>query len=186
MPAKDHDQIEKTVRRWIGEFVVGLNLCPFAAPAIRAGGLRVAVSRAGSINELQIEVTRELELLAATPESDLATSVLAVPALLEDFADYNQFLDTADALIDRVDLSGVIQVASFHPQYQFAGAGPDDIENYTNRSPYPLLHFLRESMVTEAVDGPIDTLEIPGQNKAMLERLGRAEVAARLAEIKRG
>jgi hypothetical protein len=132
------------------------------------------------VNQLVQEIGLELAHLSNTSEEVLATSLLVMPELLADFDEYNQFLDIAEQIISDQNLDGVIQIASFHPNYQFAGAQPDALQNYSNRSPYPLLHFLRESMVTKAVDGAIDTLAVSEQNKATLAKVGHRELKRRL------
>jgi uncharacterized protein len=172
--------VERAVRQWLKSVVVDLNLCPFAAPVLRASKLRIVVSHAKDLEHLVQDVSYEAMYLARSSEDETATSILAVSEMLSDFGEYNQFLDVTDSVVVELGLEGVLQIASFHPHYQFAGTEPDDLENYSNRSPYPLLHFLRESQVTQAVDGPIDTSTIPAQNKAALAALGLEEMQLRL------
>ena len=160
--------VETAVRRWIETVVIDLNLCPFAARPFRSGQVRVVVSEATDdlalLTELQLELTR----LAETPVAELETTVIAVPEMLEDFLDYNDFLDRVDELLEHFEWSGEFQVASFHPQYQFDGTEADDVENFTNRSPVPLLHLLREDSVEAAIDSHPDADRIPQTN---IERL---------------
>jgi hypothetical protein len=120
-----------------------------------------------------------LSALAAAPRAEVETTLLIHPGVLTAFADYNDFLPAADALVRRLGLRGVIQIASFHPDYRFAGTDPDAVENYTNRSPYPMLHLLREASVTEVAADPDYLAGIPARNVALLRRLGRDEVLAR-------
>jgi len=172
--------VEQAVRQWLKSVVVDLNLCPFAAPVLRASKLRIAVSHAKDWDQLAQDVSYEAMHLVRVSEEETATSILAVSELLSDFDEYNQFLDVADGVVVELGLEGVLQIASFHPQYQFSGTRADALENYTNRSPYPLLHFLRESQISQAVDGPIDTSTIPTQNKAALAAVGLEEMQLRL------
>lgn len=161
-------------RRWLERAVIGLNLCPFArAPYVR-GQLRIAVSDARDTETLALDLHAELERLRDTDIATLETTLLVHPHVLQDFLDYNDFLDIADALLEELDLDGEVQVASFHPDYQFADAAPDDIENHTNRSPYPVLHLLREDSISRAVDAVPDTDAIYERNIATLRALGHA------------
>jgi hypothetical protein len=156
--------IESAVRQWLDSVVVGLNLCPFAAKPAREGRVRVYVSTATDELELLTELQMELRQLDETPPAQLETTLIAIPTLLADFADYNDFLDQVDQLLEEFEWSGDYQVASFHPRYQFAGTMPNDAGNLTNRSPYPLLHLLREDSVEAAVDSHPDPDSIPENN----------------------
>jgi hypothetical protein len=172
--------VERT-RRWVEAVVVGLNLCPFAKRVLDAGGIRYAVSAARDAADLLADLAAELQTLAAESPAVIETTLLIHPRVLTDFLDYNDFLADADRLATSLGLRGTIQVASFHPDYQFAGTAPDGVENYTNRSPYPMLHLLREASVTAAADGPIDLADIPRRNVETMRRLGRDGVLALLA-----
>ncbi len=133
--------------------MIGLNLCPFAK-AVHAGNqIRYVVSDAQTPEALLADLARELQMLAAADRADVETTLLIHPRVLVDFLDYNDFLDIADAAVEELGFAGTIQVASFHPQYQFADTEPDAIENFSNRSPYPMLHLLREESVERAVSG---------------------------------
>lgn len=167
--------LEAAVRQWIETVVIGLNLCPFAARPFRSGAVRIHVSEAADELELLTELQLELTRLDETPATELETTLIAVPNMLADFLDYNDFLDRADELLDRFEWSGIYQVASFHPQYQFADTQPDDVENFTNRSPVPLLHLLREDSVEVAVDGHPDVDRIPENNIRRLRELTTAQ-----------
>ena len=130
-------------RLWLEHAVIGLNLCPFAKAVQAKGQVRFVLSEATTPEALLAELGEELLHLRDTPAADVDTTLVVHPQVLGDFLDYNDFLEQADALVIELELEGVLQVASFHPQYQFAGTLPDDIENCTNRSPYPTLHLLR-------------------------------------------
>jgi hypothetical protein len=138
-------------RAWVEHAVIGLNLCPFAK-AVQTKGLTSYVCSEARNNAALLDALRiELQRLADTPIEQLETTLLVHPQVLSDFLDYNDFLDEADALLCEMGLDGMLQIASFHPQYQFAGTHADDIENATNRSPYPTLHLLREASIERAV-----------------------------------
>lgn len=167
------DPVIQETRAWLEKAVIGLNLCPFAKPVHVAGRIRYAVSRADTSEALLADLLVELQTLAAADPEEIETTLLIHPRVFSDFLDYNDFLGVADAALEELDLVGEIQVASFHPRYQFEGTGPDDIENYTNRSPYPILHLLRESSVDQAVAAFPDTDRIYETNIETLQKLGR-------------
>ena len=175
----DERVVIEATRRWVVGVVVGLNLCPFARRVSEAGRVRYAVTGAADEEGLLGALGAELSALAAAPRAEVETTLLVHPGVLADFADYNDFLPAADALVRRLGLRGVVQIAGFHPNYQFAGADRDAVENYTNRSPYPMLHLLREASVTEVAADPDALAGIPVRNVAVLRRLGREEVLAR-------
>ena len=168
---RDDDAVAAT-RRWIERAVIGLNLCPFARAPYVQERLRIAVSRATDVESLAEDLRAELEWLRGADAVEYETSLLVHPFVLGDFADYNDFLDVADALLEEMELDGEIQVASFHPDYQFADVPPDAIENATNRSPFPTLHLLRESSIDRAVESGVDTDAIYERNIETLRRLG--------------
>lgn len=159
-------------RAWIEKAVVGLNLCPFAKPVYVREQVRYAVSEARSIDALLEDLDRELLRLAQADPEEIETTLLIHPHVLGDFLDFNDFLERADEVVEEHGLEGVIQVASFHPGYQFEGTTPDDITNFTNRSPFPTLHLLREASVERAVEAFPDTDEIYKRNMETLRRLG--------------
>lgn len=172
------DAVIAETRAWVERAVIGLNLCPFAkAPQVR-GRVRYVVSEASDGEALRRDLLDELRALAAAPPQQLETTLLIAPHVLHDFDDYNDFLGEADAAVAELRLRGVLQVASFHPQYRFAGSAPDDIGNATNRSPYPLLHLLREASITRALDAGADSEAIVAANLARLQALGAAGWAA--------
>ncbi|MEJ7747274.1 MAG: DUF1415 domain-containing protein [Luteimonas sp.] len=163
-----------TTQRWLQRAVIGLNLCPFAKAVVARQQVRFVLSGATTPEALLEDLGNELVLLRDTPAGQIDTTLLIHPQVLADFLDYNDFLDDADALVEALVLDGVLQVASFHPQYQFTGSAPDDIENYSNRSPYPMLHLLREDSVARAVEAFPDSDAIVERNQATLRTLGHA------------
>ena len=170
--AANTDAVIAATRLWIERAVIGLNLCPFAKAVQVKGQIRYVVSPALTGEELLADLGRELQALANSDPEVCDTTLLIHPCVLTDFLDYNDFLDVADAAIDELDLGGVLQVASFHPHYQFADSGIDDVSNYTNRSPYPTLHLLREDSVDRAVEAFPEADRIYEANIETLERLG--------------
>lgn len=163
-------------RHWIHSIVIGLNLCPFARKVFDADRIRFTLTDATGTDALRAVLAEELQRLIATPRSEIETAILIHPHVLNDFLDYNDFLAEADDLLDELDLTGVIQIASFHPAYQFADTEPDDVTNFSNRSPYPMLHLLREESITEVASDPRMLDDIPERNIATLRRLGRAGI----------
>ncbi len=152
--------------------MIGLNLCPFAKAVYARQQVRFVLSDATTPEALLEQLAEELVLLRDTPAEATDTTLIVHPDVLQDFLDYNDFLDNADAAVEALDLEGVLQVASFHPAYQFAGTAPDDMGNYSNRSPYPTLHLLREDSVGRAVDAFPDADAIVERNVRTLEKLG--------------
>ena len=170
----DNGVVEAAVLRWLERAVIGLNLCPFARAPHVAGRIRIAVSHATDVDGLLGDLSHELMRLKATSENEVETTLLVHPDVLQDFLDFNDFLEVADATLEALDLDGELQIASFHPQYQFADSAPDDIENYSNRAPYPILHLLRESSIERVVDAIDDPDLIYQRNMDTLRRLGRS------------
>ena len=159
-------------RAWVMQAVIGLELCPFARAAQARGQVRYVVTQATDADRLLQALEEELHRLAATDSGAVETTLLIHPRAMNDFLDYNDFLEAADAAVEALGYSGVLQVASFHPDYQFAGTGPDDVTNATNRSPYPTLHLLREASVERAVEAFGDTDQIYRNNIRTLQALG--------------
>jgi hypothetical protein len=177
--------IEHT-RRWISGMVIGLNLCPFARHVFQADTIRYVVSDAPDEKTLLQDLAAELRTLASSPLSQVETTLLIHPCVLDRFLDYNDFLGEAGQLLADLGLVGTIQIAGFHPDFQFADAEPGAAENYTNRSPYPMLHLLREQSITEAAGDPNELLGIPRRNIETLKRLGIEAVLKKLKELEDG
>ena len=166
------EEVLNQTRYWLEKAVIGLNLCPFAKAVYVKNQVRLVVSHARHADDLLEELDRELDLLVATPASEIDTTLLIHPTLFEDFLDFNDFLEVAEGVVDEHELEGVVQLASFHPQFQFDGTEPDDIGNYTNRAPFAMLHLLREESVARAVEAFPEAESIFEQNIATLEKLG--------------
>ena len=164
-------EIVSAVRRWVESFVVELNLCPFAKRELINNRVRFALSASKTEEELLIALQAELELLNG--DASIETTLLIHAAVLHDFHDYNQFLSYAEKLLCQLKLEGVYQIASFHPNYQFSGTHPDDAENYTNRSPYPMLHIIREESLERAIADSVQLDQIPTRNIALMQHLGK-------------
>jgi len=167
-----NDKVVANTQAWLEKAVIGLNLCPFAKAVHIKKQIRYTVSNATTPEALLTDLIAALEQLAEANPDEVDTTLLIHPQVLTDFLDYNEFLDVADAALDELDLVGEIQIASFHPHYQFADSGPDDIENYTNRSPYPTLHLLREDSIERAVGAFPDAADIFDKNIDTMRRLG--------------
>jgi hypothetical protein len=158
--------------RWLERAVIGLNLCPFAKGVHTKGQIHYVVSEATDARGLAEQLQQELEALAEASPEVRDTTLLIAPQCLEDFLDFNDFLELADELIDAMDLGGILQVASFHPQFQFEGTEIDDVTNSTNRAPYPILHLLREESIDRAVEAFPEAETIFERNIDVLEQLG--------------
>ena len=172
------EKIIAAVRQWVETVVVGLNLCPFAKRELIKNRVRFTVTKALTEEQLLIDLEAELELL--NNNEFIETTLLIHPQVLQDFYNYNQFLDYVEGLLTQMGLTGVYQIASFHPDYQFGGTEPNDVENYTNRSPYPLLHLIREDSLERAIANYPDSDQIPERNIALLKSLGRDKMQSLL------
>ena len=172
----DHEKIIKAVRHWVETLVVGLNLCPFAKRELINNRVHFTVTEATTVEQLLSTLQLELELL--NNDQSIETTLLIHPNVLQDFYDYNEFLDYADGLLVEMELDGIYQIASFHPNYQFADTEADDVENYSNRSPYPLLHLIREQSLERAIADYPDSDQIPQRNVELLKSLGRDKMEA--------
>ena len=159
-------------RHWLEQAVIGLNLCPFARAVHVKRQIRWVESPARDEQELREDLVRELQYLAAADAETVDTTLLIHPHVLNDFLDYNNFLDVADAAIEALGLTGVLQVASFHPDYRFEGTAADDVDNFSNRSPHPMLHLLREESISRAVAAFPDAATVYERNIQTLRRLG--------------
>jgi hypothetical protein len=174
----NHDQIIQNTRDWVVKAVIGLNLCPFAKAVHVNERIRYVVSDATEPEALLKDLARELLALNRADPEAVDTTLVIHPHVLTDFLDFNDFLDAADALVEELKLDGILQIADFHPDYQFDGSEPDDIANYSNRSPYPTLHILREDSIERAVESMPDTASIYENNLATLDKLGTEGWAA--------
>ncbi len=170
--ANQAPQYIQDTQDWLLKAVIGLNLCPFAKAVHVKEQIRYFVSEASSVESLLQDLANELEHLAETSPEKTDTTLLIHPHVLQDFLDYNEFLDLADGLLEELNLDGELQIASFHPQYQFAGTEVDDITNFTNRSPYPTLHIIREDSIDKAVEAFPEAEAIFETNIAAMEKLG--------------
>jgi hypothetical protein len=167
----EDDKIVRSVRQWVESFVVDMNLCPFAKRELVKNRVRFAVTKAATEEQLLMALQAELELLASDPSVE--TTLLIHSEVLQDFYDYNQFLDYADRLLVQMRLRGVYQIASFHPNYQFGGTDSADVENYTNRSPYPVLHLIREESLARVIADYPNVDQIPERNIELMNSLGQ-------------
>lgn len=178
----DEAAVIADTRRWIERMVIGLNLCPFARRVFNGELIRYTVTAATNTKTLRAALSDELTTLANAPRDQVETTLLIHPLVLPDFVDYNDFLSEADLILEELGYDGVIQIASFHPRYQFAGTPPNAVENYTNRSPHPMLHLLREDSVSEVNENPEVMAGIPERNIATLNALGLKRVQGMLSE----
>ena len=167
-----YSNVVAETRHWLNQAVIGLNLCPFAKAVQVKDQIRFAVSDATDAEGVLTDLQDELALLAEADPEKIDTTLLIVPDALDDFLEFNDFEDLSDRLLKRMRLVGELQVATFHPQFQFADTQPDDISNYTNRSPYPILHLLREASIDRAVESFPDAAEIYEKNIDTMSRLG--------------
>ncbi|MFT4521012.1 MAG: hypothetical protein ACI9JM_003423 [Halioglobus sp.] len=179
MPEKTPDNVILAVRHWLETVVVQLNLCPFAKRELSCDTIRFTTTAAGNEEDLLSALGSELRHLQSNPS--IETILLIHPQAMQDFFDYNQFLDSVDTLLQEMSLQGIFQVASFHPDYQFGGTAAADAENYSNRSPYPLLHILREESLERAIASHPDVAAIPERNIALLRRIGTQQMQSLLA-----
>ena len=172
MTTPDSSTVADHTRQWLEKAVIGLNLCPFAkAPHVK-NLVRISVSQARHLDGFLEDLDRELQLLGDTPADELETTLLVHPTLFPDFDTFNQMLDIADAAVVDNGLEGIVQIAPFHPDFQFEGTDSDDIGNYTNRSPYPTLHLIREDSIAKAAQAFPDASAIFERNISLLEKMG--------------
>ena len=172
MTTPDSATVTDHTRHWLEKAVIGLNLCPFAkAPHVK-NLVRISVSQARHLDGFLEDLDRELQLLGDTPADELETTLLVHPTLFPNFDTFNQMLDIADAAVVDNGLEGIVQIAPFHPDFQFEGTDSDDIGNYTNRSPYPTLHLIREDSIAKAAQAFPDASAIFERNIALLEKMG--------------
>ena len=176
-------RVERHIKTWLQEFVVDLNLCPFAPPLLGASNLRIVVCDKSVTASMQKAFLLELDVLQSSPEREVATSLLAFPNALHEFHDYLRFLEDAQDLLLKSGLEGVVQLASFHPQYLFAGEASNAASHYSNRAPYPLIHLLREDMLSRVLADFADSEKIPERNIEMLDGIGVDELERRWQAI---
>lgn len=169
-----HDEIIDLTRQWLEKAVIGLNLCPFAKSVYVKNQVRFVVSEARHLDALLEQLDEELALLAAADPELIDTTLLICPDQWPEFEAFNEFTEIADQAVADNDLEGVLQIASFHPQFQFADTEPDDISNFTNRAPFPILHLLREDSIERAVAAFPDASQIFERNIETLQKLGLA------------
>jgi hypothetical protein len=167
--------IKGAVARWLNDVVIGLNLCPFAGRPTQENRVRLVVSAAHDDEQLFQDLQREMELLDEKDAREIETTLVIIPLHLQDFFDYNQFLQWIPSFIKRNNWKGVYQLASFHPDYCFAHAETDDAENLTNRAPYPILHIIREASLEKALQYYEGVEEVPENNKKTVENLTAAQ-----------
>ncbi|MEM7105606.1 MAG: DUF1415 domain-containing protein [Bacteroidota bacterium] len=179
----EHSAIEHT-KAWVEQIVIGLNLCPFAGNPFRNQLIRYRYSDADTHELLLKHLIEEILLLTEKSYAELETTLLIHPGVLQSFEDYNAFASNLELIIDELGFTGVYQIAEFHPQYQFAETRPEDVQNYTNRSPYPMLHLLREERVESALKSYPDTQNIPEINIKTMESLGVRKIREILRRIK--
>ena len=166
----EHQKVIGKTRQWLETIVVGLNLCPFARRELISDRLHFTVSDAVTQEQLLMDLQIALEEIIEN--NAIETTLLIHPEVLQTFEDYNQFLDYADALLFNMNLEGIYQIASFHPDYQFVDTQPEDARNYSNKSPYPMLHLLNEASIEKAIANYPDSNLIPERNQALLDDLG--------------
>jgi hypothetical protein len=176
MTTERDKQIIAETRQWVQDIVIRHNLCPFAHKPFRNDVIRYSLSHASSDDALVNDLINELLLLRDADVSQAETTLLITPHCLNDFSRYNQFLDVADMLISQFGLEGTIQVASFHPDYQFADLDYDDVRNYTNRSLYPMFHLILEASIERARISHPDVESIPKINMTLLQQIGLEEI----------
>jgi len=175
-----NENIIQATQKWVETIVIGMNLCPFAKREVVKNRVRYTVAESTAQEQLLMDLKIELELL--NNDSSIETTLLIHPSILQDFYDYNDFLELADSLLIDMELEGIYQIASFHPNYQFGGTNFDDAENYTNRSPYQMLHLIREASLEKAVANYPDPEDIPERNINIMNELGADKMKVLLEE----
>ena len=180
-PAPTDEAVLGATLAWLERAVIGLSLCPFAKAVHVKGQIRHYVSPARRPGEVLVELRRELAAFAQAEPEVVDTELMILPHVFAEFLEYNTFLERADAELERLGLAGEIQIASFHPDYRFGDLEPDDVANASNRSPYPILHLLREASVTRAVSAFPEASQIFSKNIATLRELGHAGLQRVLA-----
>ncbi len=177
----NEEQVITQTRQWVQDIVMRHNLCPFAHKPFRNDVIRYHVCMAAQEEAVVEALINEMKRLRDADREKLETTLLVTPNCFHSFDDYNQFLNVVDVLIEQFNLEGVIQVASFHPDYQFADLEPDDVRNYTNRSLHPMFHLILEKSIEEARESYPDVHEIPENNMKLLADMGLEEAQRQLA-----
>lgn len=167
---------ETLVKKWLDEVVIGLGLCPFAAKPLSQGRIRIVISQCASDNELLEDLEYELSLIDQSTKAEVETTLLVIEEYLQDFSEFNQFLDAVDNMLELGEWEGKYQIATFHPDYQFAGTHAEDAENLTNRAPYPILHILSEQNVSEQLEYYSNPEDIPKRNIERMNALSTEEI----------
>ena len=180
---KEKEQIIETTKLWLERFVIGLNLCPFAKHPFKNDKIRYVVFEGEDLEKLTEVVLSEANELVATTPSVLETTLVILPEVLDDFQEYLDVLNMYEFIFGEVELDGVIQIASFHPDYQFDETDMTDVENYTNRSPFPMFHLLREDSVTRALEAYPEIGDIPENNIETMNKMGLTRVKQMLDDI---
>lgn len=177
------EQARTLTQQWVESMVVGLNLCPFAAPVVRGETIRYHVSTAGNEDDLLRDFLQQLSDLVETPETELSTTLVITPWLLQEFDEFLDLVADAEALLERAGVEDLFQIASFHPGYLFEGVDADDISHWTNRAPFPALHLIRQDEMSRALVSYPDPDQIPKRNIARLRELGREGLIARFPPL---
>jgi uncharacterized protein len=182
---KEKEQIIETTKLWLERFVIGLNLCPFAKHPFRNDKIRYVVFEGNDLEKLTETLLKEATEMEQTTPSVLETTLIILPEVLDEFEEYLDFVEMSEFIFAEVELEGVIQLASFHPDYQFDETEVTDVENYTNRSPFPMLHLLREDSITRAIEAYPEVGNIPENNIDTMNQLGLTRVKLMLDDINR-
>lgn len=177
------EQAVELTQQWVEAIVVGLNLCPFAAPEVRNQSIRYVASHAASLEEATQDFLAELQIIQKSDESELSTSLVNFTDTAVEFEAFLDLLDMCQSALESAGLEGVFQLASFHPQYCFSGVDPDDITNWTNRAPFPTIHIIREGQMSRVLVHYKTPEEIPERNMALMEKLGREGLIERFSPL---
>lgn len=177
------EQAVELTQQWVEAIVVGLNLCPFAAPEVRNQSIRYVASHAPSLEKATQDFLAELQIIQKSDESELSTSLVNFTDTAVEFETFLDLLDMCQSALESAGLEGVFQLASFHPQYCFAGVDPDDITNWTNRAPFPTIHIIREGQMSRVLVHYKTPEEIPERNMALMEKLGREGLIERFSPL---
>jgi len=176
MDKHENKEIECKVKEWLENVVIGFNLCPFAKKPYLKNSVRIKVEGSALEDDIYLSLMKEMSILDAKNVSELETTLLVIPNILSSFEDYNDFLFSVNELIKSIDREGVYQLASFHPEYQFADTEKNDVENFTNRSPYPIFHIIREDSLNHALESYPNSDAIPERNIKKMKSLNASEL----------